>query len=453
TGLDLTFTSATLADLTAAPPQTLPTALSLDTTGAVLTVGTVGTPAPALVDQHWYQVTVRAMSTSGKAATVTRGFLASGSAFTVPLPVTNLAITFPATVDYNTRTLGLSWTDSFGAATYNVYARDSGSNTGYVLVTTLPAPATSTVTTSVTLPAAFDSIVGGSQTPFDAATAVTLVVVPIDANGASGAFTSQTSVTVSDKTVPAVIGLAASASVDNSANATPKPVTLTFTVSEPMDKTAIPTVTLPFTSATTPVWTWGLYTFTATYDVTVPASTNGSGAITLTGGTDTSKNALTTYSGQLLAVSNPIVNGGLETWSFGTPSGWTTAGLVSSTAMSHSGAYAVQLGTSTPAVLTSSISQTFIAPAWASTLSFFYKDVCPDTVTYDWVTATLRDNVTASTTQVLAPTCTNFGLWVQSTFPIPAAMYGHSLTLTISSRDDGAAMDPSYTLVDDIVIQ
>jgi serine protease len=78
--------------------------------------------------------------------------------------------------------------------------------------------------------------------------------------------------------------------------------------------------------------------------------------------------------------------------------------------------------------------------------------VCPDSVTFDWATATLKDNTTGTTTTILAKTCTNTGTWVQVTASITA---GHSYTLTLTSHDDNYnnPPDPTYTLFDDINIQ
>ena len=83
-------------------------------------------------------------------------------------------------------------------------------------------------------------------------------------------------------------------------------------------------------------------------------------------------------------------------------------------------------------------------PSTGGTLSFWYKVTCPDTVTYDWATATLKDNSTAATTTVLAKTCTNSGAWVQSSTNV-ASSAGHSVTLTLTSHDDNYSSDPSYT--------
>ena len=98
----------------------------------------------------------------------------------------------------------------------------------------------------------------------------------------------------------------------------------------------------------------------------------------------------------------------------------------------------------------SSISQTFTAPAGSSSLSFWYRVVCPDTVTYDWATATLRDNTTATTVTVLAKTCTNTGSFAQKTASVTA---GHNYTLTLISHDDNYASDPTYTYYDDVLVQ
>jgi serine protease len=76
--------------------------------------------------------------------------------------------------------------------------------------------------------------------------------------------------------------------------------------------------------------------------------------------------------------------------------------------------------------------------------------VCTDTVTYDWATATLKDNTTGTTTTVLPKTCTNNGTWFQKIVTLTG---GHSYTITLSNRDDNYPGDPTYTLYDDIFIQ
>ena len=190
----------------------------------------------------------------------------------------------------------------------------------------------------------------------------------------------------------------------------------------------------------------GSSTMTVATSSTTPAGTY---PITITG-TGASATHTTSYS---LTV-NPtgggggITNGGFET---GNLSGWTATGPATSVTNSgpHSGTYAAQLGSTSPTNGDSSIAQTFTVPSGSGSLSFWYNVTCPDTVTYDWATATLKDNTTGTTTTPLAKTCVSSSGWKQVTTAVTA---GHSYTLTLTSHDDNYTGDPTYTKYDDVTL-
>jgi hypothetical protein len=144
--------------------------------------------------------------------------------------------------------------------------------------------------------------------------------------------------------------------------------------------------------------------------------------------------------------ASAVTNGDFES---GALTGWTTVGtatVVNSGA--HGGAYAARVGSTSPST-DSSIAQSFTVPSGSTQLSFWYNVVCPDTVTYDWATVTLKDTTAGTTSTPLGKTCTTGAGWKQIS---AAVMAGHSYTLTLASHDDNYAGDPTYTLYDDVAL-
>jgi hypothetical protein len=142
-----------------------------------------------------------------------------------------------------------------------------------------------------------------------------------------------------------------------------------------------------------------------------------------------------------------VTNGNFET---GSLSGWSiAAGSASTTSSAHAGSFAAIVGSTSPSIGDSAIVQTFDVPAAGGTLSFWYNVHCPDTVTYDWATASLRDNTTGTTTTVLPKTCPTSATWTKVSASLVA---GHNVTLTLTSHDDNYVGDATYTWFDDVTI-
>jgi hypothetical protein len=113
------------------------------------------------------------------------------------------------------------------------------------------------------------------------------------------------------------------------------------------------------------------------------------------------------------SVGGGLFNGDFET---GTLASWTSAGTAGVTSASHGGAFAARLGSTLPTNGDSSIQQSFTASATAVSLSLWYHEVCPDSVTYDWALVTLQDTTAGTTATVLPKTCAT-NAWTQQTSP------------------------------------
>lgn len=158
------------------------------------------------------------------------------------------------------------------------------------------------------------------------------------------------------------------------------------------------------------------------------------------------QNALFTSAPHNPASPAQIPNNSFEA---GSLANWISTGQTSVVSNgAFTGSFAAQVGSASPSG-GSSIRQTFVVPAGAVALAFWYKMVCPDSVVYDHADATLVDN-NGPPQAILGPTCTNDGLWRQVRVAVTP---GHTVTLTLSSTDDGYPSDPTYTLFDEVEFQ
>ena len=120
--------------------------------------------------------------------------------------------------------------------------------------------------------------------------------------------------------------------------------------------------------------------------------------------------------------------------------------------MGTSGGYgdtsSLVLGATSPTNGDSTATQTFTAPPGSTGISLWFKESCPDSVSYDWATVTLTDlSANGAVTTLLPKTCATNG-WTQLTSAITA---GHNYTLTLTSHDDDYPTDPTYTLFDNVI--
>jgi serine protease len=243
--------------------------------------------------------------------------------------------------------------------------------------------------------------------------------------------TTDFSLSASPTAITAAAGAAASTSINSAITlGTPGPIALTVSGVPAGASAALSSSSIAAGASTT-------LTITNTSAVT------GSYAVTVTG---TSSGVAHTAT---VTFSVPgVVNGGFES-SF---TGWTRSGTTSTSTNSayrHSGNRGLVAGSTTNRTNgDSGVSQTFTANG--STLSFWYKVRCAETVSVDWTTATLVDTTTATTTVVLPNTCTNTGAWVQVTAPI---VPGHAYTLKLVNHDNNSSTSGrnTYTAFDDVV--
>ena len=203
-------------------------------------------------------------------------------------------------------------------------------------------------------------------------------------------------------------------------------------------------VTVSFSPASVTAGQSSTMTVSASSTATVTSSTITVKG-TATSGSHTATVALNVTSSGGGGGGGALTNGGFESGL----TGWTTAGTASAISSGcHGGTGCAQVGSTSPTNGDSSVSQTFTAPTSATALSVWYKETCPDSVTYDWALATVKDNTAGTTATLVAKACATTA-WTNATSPLTA---GHSYTVTLGNHDDNYAGDPTYTLYDDATV-
>ena len=139
----------------------------------------------------------------------------------------------------------------------------------------------------------------------------------------------------------------------------------------------------------------------STLTVTAGAATPlGTYSLTVTGtGTTAIRTSVVSLT---VTPANVVLNPGFET---GSLSSWTLVGTTAAVTQPRTGVYSGRAGSTVATNGDSKISQTFKVPTGATKVSFWYRISCPDTVRYDWVTATLRDTSTTKNVTILPKTC------------------------------------------------
>jgi carboxypeptidase family protein len=287
--LDLGATTVALRDQTVGADVAVTS--SLDAPGTTLSVAPDG--STALATGHAYQLTVDASGTNGTQANVVRAFdVVDGSAGTLPA-VSGLTVE-PTDVDWDHTFFTLTWNAVAGAASYDIYARDTFANPTYVLVDTAgaePAPGT-----SFNLPGEFDYFTGdGMQTPFTFGVGVGFAVVPVSASGVAGDPAAASEMRVYDNVDPVAWDTDQfGGTADNTGGASDDQHDLNVDFTEYMDAASAASTTLTGLPAacTVSAFTFDPGLLSGRFTITVPAGTDCAMCYTIAGARDTSGNTM-----------------------------------------------------------------------------------------------------------------------------------------------------------------
>jgi hypothetical protein len=130
---------------------------------------------------------------------------------------------------------------------------------------------------------------------------------------------------------------------------------------------------------------------------------------------------------------------------------WKTAGTVSVSTIAHTGIKSVQIGSTGPTKVDSTIVQSVAVPSTGkTTLTFWYQPHTSDNLTFDWQRMEIRD----TTGKVLATplnVCLESNSWSQVTWDL-TPFKGKTVQLFFLDHDDGSTGDPTYYFLDDVSV-
>jgi hypothetical protein len=217
---------------------------------------------------------------------------------------------------------------------------------------------------------------------------------------------------------------------------------------------------LPLTCTTSTGWTQASADVTRFHGRTVTLSiTNedASGSVRTTSLIDDASVVLNPAS-----TTNPVLNPSFEKADYSVSPPlirlWSVAGTASFASIFtqpvFTGRHAAMTGSTSATSGDSSLFQTVTVPSGASAITLWYLPFCQDPAN-DWVTVTLQDHTSGTSTAILPPTCesnvnVDHPLWTLATGAVVA---GHTYTITLTSHDDAAPATPTYAFWDDVNIQ
>jgi hypothetical protein len=132
-------------------------------------------------------------------------------------------------------------------------------------------------------------------------------------------------------------------------------------------------------------------------------------------------------------------------------SDWKTAGTISVSTMAHTGIRSVQIGSTAPSKVDSTIVQSVAVPtAGKTTLTFWYQPHTSDNLTFDWQRMEIR-NPAGKVLATPLNVCLDADSWSQVTWDL-TPYKATTVQLFFLDHDDGGTGDPTYYFLDDVSV-